>query len=356
LATAHEPKALILDEPTSGLDPIVRRHFLESMVDHAAQERTVLLSSHQINEVERVADWVGFLHQGELKLVKPLQELRDMVSIVTIAEWQMRKSDDFQFPWQKAVKRSKAELKTRRRSDGTKPSASRSLLWQQFRQIKPYAIAWTVGIFLSVGGLRLAFGESPAFNYLLGQFVQAVVFLGACSLGALAFYGDGQNGRKTFLADRGVAAFQVWWTRLLPAYIAYVPFQLLQYCLLTRTSVFTGIDESTVFNRSAALAATLVIFVCAAFVSQWFKRPILAFIAAPSFALGVIGVTFLTFRHGSWATLILSAVVLLFASWRMTRRWMEGRGGFRFAGSVIGYTALAIIIPWLLASFWAAIT
>lgn len=85
LATAHEPKALILDEPTSGLDPIVRRHFLESMVDHAAQGRTVLLSSHQINEVERVADWVGFLHQGELKLVKPLQELRDMVSIVTIA-------------------------------------------------------------------------------------------------------------------------------------------------------------------------------------------------------------------------------------------------------------------------------
>ena len=83
LATAHDPKLLILDEPTSGLDPMVRRQFLESMVDRAAQGRTVLLSSHQINEVERVADWIAIIHQGELKLVQPLETLRYSVSIVT---------------------------------------------------------------------------------------------------------------------------------------------------------------------------------------------------------------------------------------------------------------------------------
>lgn len=83
LATAHDPKLLILDEPTSGLDPMVRRQFLESMVDRAALGRTVLLSSHQINEVERVADWVAILHQGKLKLVQPLDALRDSTSIVT---------------------------------------------------------------------------------------------------------------------------------------------------------------------------------------------------------------------------------------------------------------------------------
>ncbi|MCD0460419.1 ABC transporter ATP-binding protein [Roseiconus lacunae] len=83
LATSHDPSLLILDEPTSGLDPMVRRQFLESMVDRAALGHTVLLSSHQISEVERVADWIGILHEGELKLVKPLQALRDSTQVIT---------------------------------------------------------------------------------------------------------------------------------------------------------------------------------------------------------------------------------------------------------------------------------
>ena len=48
LALASDPPLLILDEPTSGLDVLVRREFLESMVDLAGTGRTVLLSSHQI--------------------------------------------------------------------------------------------------------------------------------------------------------------------------------------------------------------------------------------------------------------------------------------------------------------------
>jgi ABC-2 type transport system ATP-binding protein len=84
LATAHDPKLLILDEPTSGLDPMVRRQFLESMIDRTAMGRSVLLSSHHINEVERVADWIAILHERKLKLVKPLQEIRDTMSVVTL--------------------------------------------------------------------------------------------------------------------------------------------------------------------------------------------------------------------------------------------------------------------------------
>ena len=83
LATSHDPQLLILDEPTSGLDPMVRRQFLESMVDRAALGRTVLLSSHQISEVERVADWIAILHQGKLKLVQPLDVLKKTTSVVT---------------------------------------------------------------------------------------------------------------------------------------------------------------------------------------------------------------------------------------------------------------------------------
>ena len=64
LAMAHEPELLVLDEPTSGLDPLVRREFLESMIDIASEGRTVLLSSHQIAEVERVADVVAILRDA----------------------------------------------------------------------------------------------------------------------------------------------------------------------------------------------------------------------------------------------------------------------------------------------------
>jgi ABC-2 type transport system ATP-binding protein len=76
LALAADPRLLILDEPTSGLDTMVRREFLESMVDLAADGRTVFLSSHQITEVERVASHVALLHQGKLILAEPLDELR----------------------------------------------------------------------------------------------------------------------------------------------------------------------------------------------------------------------------------------------------------------------------------------
>jgi ABC-2 type transport system ATP-binding protein len=85
LALAHEPELLILDEPTSGLDTLVRREFLEGMVDIAAAGRTVLLSSHQIGEVERVADIVAILRAGKLILVERLETLKDQIRELNIA-------------------------------------------------------------------------------------------------------------------------------------------------------------------------------------------------------------------------------------------------------------------------------
>ena len=84
LAMAHSPELLVLDEPTSGLDTLVRREFLESMVDQAAAGRTVLLSSHQIGEVERVADIVAIVHEGRLALVEPLDTLKQQVRQLTV--------------------------------------------------------------------------------------------------------------------------------------------------------------------------------------------------------------------------------------------------------------------------------
>lgn len=84
LAIAHDPELLILDEPTSGLDALVRREFLESMVDRAAAGKTVFLSSHQIGEVERVADVVAIVRDGELMLVERLDQLKAQIREVTL--------------------------------------------------------------------------------------------------------------------------------------------------------------------------------------------------------------------------------------------------------------------------------
>ena len=85
LALAHDPELLILDEPTSGLDPIVRREFLESMIGVAATGRTVFLSSHQISEIERVADSIAILHKGKVQLVGPLADLKESIAMVTVS-------------------------------------------------------------------------------------------------------------------------------------------------------------------------------------------------------------------------------------------------------------------------------
>ena len=84
LALAPDPELLVLDEPTSGLDVIVRREFLQSMVDRAATGKTVFLSSHQIHEVERVADVVAIMRSGQIVAVERLEKLKADTQELTV--------------------------------------------------------------------------------------------------------------------------------------------------------------------------------------------------------------------------------------------------------------------------------
>ena len=85
LALAHKPQLLVLDEPTSGLDAMVRKEFLESVVNVAADEgRTVLISSHLLNDVERVADRVALMDNGKIRLVEDLEQLKERLREVRI--------------------------------------------------------------------------------------------------------------------------------------------------------------------------------------------------------------------------------------------------------------------------------
>ena len=76
-AEAHRPDLLILDEPSSGLDPIVRRDILEAIIRTVTDEgRTVIFSSHLLDEVERVSDHLAMLHQGTLRFCAPLEVVK----------------------------------------------------------------------------------------------------------------------------------------------------------------------------------------------------------------------------------------------------------------------------------------
>jgi len=78
VALAHRPELLVLDEPSSGLDPIVRRDILGAVLRTIAHEgRTVLFSSHLLDEVEEVADHVTMISGGRLVLSGPLEKIID---------------------------------------------------------------------------------------------------------------------------------------------------------------------------------------------------------------------------------------------------------------------------------------
>lgn len=85
VALAHRPELLVLDEPSSGLDPVVRRDILGAIIRTIADEgRTVLFSSHLLDEVERVADRVAIIHQGRVLLTAAMDEVKDTHRRVTL--------------------------------------------------------------------------------------------------------------------------------------------------------------------------------------------------------------------------------------------------------------------------------
>jgi ABC-2 type transport system ATP-binding protein len=84
-ALSYRPELLVLDEPSSGLDPIVRRDIVGAVIRTVAEEgRTVLFSSHLLDEVERVSDHVALLVKGKLSYAGPLDDLKAGHQRVTV--------------------------------------------------------------------------------------------------------------------------------------------------------------------------------------------------------------------------------------------------------------------------------
>ena len=89
-ALSHDAKLLILDEPTNGLDPMVREQFLDILSDFTLDpEHSVLISSHIISDLEKICDYVAYMHRGRLKFCDEKDKLLDDYRIVKCSEAQL---------------------------------------------------------------------------------------------------------------------------------------------------------------------------------------------------------------------------------------------------------------------------
>lgn len=172
-----------------------------------------------------------------------------------------------------------------------------------------------------------------------------LVVISSSSLGALVFYGDNLHHRCSFFADRGISPTRIWWTRLLPPGIAFL------VMLTIVTIVSLGVDSDPIdFPAPPTLSIVIVSVVLFAFgqlVSQWARRPILAFFAAPTYAcISMSPVFYLETDPGSGSEALV-VPVLLFATWRLTKRWLEGERQAAYTIRVIAYTSLAVLLPCL---------
>lgn len=82
LAFALEPQTMVLDEPTSGLDPVNQRSVLKLIIDASAQGTTIILSSHQIGQVERAADHIAVLKNARIALAGAVDDLKAQSKII----------------------------------------------------------------------------------------------------------------------------------------------------------------------------------------------------------------------------------------------------------------------------------
>ncbi len=90
VALSHHPKLLVLDEATSGLDPMVRDEILDIFNDFTREEdHSILLSSHIVSDLEKICDYIAFLHKGKLVLFEEKDRLLEEYTILHLTIQQL---------------------------------------------------------------------------------------------------------------------------------------------------------------------------------------------------------------------------------------------------------------------------
>lgn len=85
-ALIHNPPVMLLDEPTLGLDVIGSQTVVEYIAHVRGEGKAVIITTHRLDEAERLCDRFGLLHRGQLVLEGTLPELRERTGCVTLVE------------------------------------------------------------------------------------------------------------------------------------------------------------------------------------------------------------------------------------------------------------------------------
>lgn len=94
IALSHDAKLLILDEPTSGLDPVVRDEIVEILNDFTRDEsHSILISSHIVSDLEKICDYIAFIHNGKLMLCEEKDRLLEQFCFINTTEDMLRELD-----------------------------------------------------------------------------------------------------------------------------------------------------------------------------------------------------------------------------------------------------------------------
>ena len=95
VALSHNAEILIMDEATSGLDPIVREEILDLLLDFMQEENhTILISSHILSDLEKVADYIAFINDGKVLFVETKDELKENYGICTLSNEEVKNLDE----------------------------------------------------------------------------------------------------------------------------------------------------------------------------------------------------------------------------------------------------------------------
>ena len=128
VALSHNAELLILDEPTSGLDPLVRDEIIDILNDFTREDNhSILISSHIISDLEKLCDYIAFIHKGKLMLCEEKDMLLEQYVFINTTEEQLAELDS------SAIKGKKSS------KWGTEAIVDRSLIPSSF-ETKPITI------------------------------------------------------------------------------------------------------------------------------------------------------------------------------------------------------------------------
>lgn len=83
VALSHGAELLILDEPTAGLDPVARDEILDILYDFMqSEEHSILISSHIVSDLEKLCDYILFIHEGRIVFFEEKDILREKYAIL----------------------------------------------------------------------------------------------------------------------------------------------------------------------------------------------------------------------------------------------------------------------------------